>query len=252
MQMNALRAKLPRRIINLFLRSRPIRSLTFSLFTCLLIFSGGCGKTTSQNSAPVSSPSVSSIATPSSSATLSNSPTTSSSATSSSLKFKQTDGNTAFSLNILPDGAKLVDAADRELARLTRDDQQKIKIKNASDQTLAYVVPAADHWKLENANQTEELYILRRQNDGDYKLEDAADREIYRIKQRDYGFEIETPTKQSLYKIKVKDGKVSLRDASDQTILSTRSPLPPIAMACFGFEVLSREQQAGLAYALYE
>lgn len=145
-----------------------------------------------------------------------------------------------------------MDAADRELARLTRDDQQKIKIKNAADQTLAYVVPAADHWKLENANQTEELYILRRQNDGDYKLEDAADREIYRIKQRDYGFEIETPTKQSLYKIKVKDGKVSLRDASDQTILSTRSPLSPIAMACFGFEALSREQQAGLAYALYE
>jgi hypothetical protein len=91
---------------------------------------------------------------------------------------------------------------------------------------------------------------MQRQDDGDYKLEDGANKQIYTIKVRDYGFEIETPQKQSLYKVKVKEGKISLRNASEQTVFSTKSKFLPIAVACFGFDVLSREQQAALAYAV--
>lgn len=166
------------------------------------------------------------------------------------IKFKQADGNEAFSLKFKPDGAKLVDAADAEMARLTVDGAQKVKIKDASDQVLGYVVSSGDHWKLENADQTQELYILRRQSDGDYKLEDGQDTQIYRIKQRDYGYEIESPDDQSLYKIKVKEGKTSLRNAQDDTVLSTKDAIAPIAMACFGFDVLTPEQQAALALAM--
>lgn len=166
------------------------------------------------------------------------------------IKFKQEDGSERYSLKFKPDGAKLVDGADNELARLTIDENQKVKIKDAADQVLGYVVTKTGYWKLENADQTKELYILRRQEDGDFKLEDGNDNLVYKIKVREYGYEIETPDEVSLYKVKVKDGKISLRDANDVTVISTRSQMVPAAMVCFGFDVLSPAQQAALAYAV--
>lgn len=167
------------------------------------------------------------------------------------IKFKQADGAEKYSLKFKPDGAKLVDGTDRELARLTLEGN-KIKIKDAADTVLGYVVTQAGYWKLENAAQTEELYILRLQGDGDLKLEDGNDVEIYRIKVRDYGYELETPEKKSLYKVKVDGDKLSLRGggSSEQTVLSTKSAMIPVAMTPFGFDVLTPPQQAALAYAL--
>lgn len=166
------------------------------------------------------------------------------------LKFKRDDGSEAFSLKFKTDGAKLVDGSDQELARLNLDDSQKVKIKGPDDAVLGYVVSKEGYWKIENAEQTQELFILRRQDDGDYKLEDGNDQPLYRIKARDYGFEIETPDKQSLYKVKVNGEKTSLRDANDATVLSTKSPIVPAAMASFGLDQLSPEQQAALAFAV--
>lgn len=170
--------------------------------------------------------------------------------TLNTLKFKQGSGAEAFSLKVKADGAKLVDPANAELARITVDDGQKVKIKNAQDQPLGYVVKNGDHWKVEDAEQSKTLYVLRRQADGDYKLEDGQDQPIYRVKVRDYGFEIETPNKQSLYKVKVKEGKTSLRNAKDETMLSTKDAIAPIAFVAFGFDVLTPEQRAALAYAV--
>ena len=216
-----------------------IRSLlTSSLVIFLSISIGSCNQavdtpqTSSTQSTPVAATSQSSAS------------------TSESIKFKQENGTEAFVLRFMPDGAKLVDSQNRELARLNVDLQQKIKIKNSADQVLGYVVPENDYWKLKNPDQSQKLYVVRRQTDGDYKLETGANQLVYRIKARDYGFEIETPEKQSLYKVKVKECKISLRNASDQTVLSTKSNLAPIAIAPFGFDKLSREQQVALAYAL--
>lgn len=213
--------------------------LTSSLVVLLSIGAWGCNQAVDTPTVPSSTQSAPVATT--------NKPSASA---SESIKFKQENGTEAFVLKLMPDGAKLVDATNKELARLNVDSQQKIKIKNAADQVLGYVVPENDYWKLKNADQSQELYVMRRQADGDYKLETGTNQPIYRIKARDYGFEIETPEKQSLYKVKVKEGKVSLRNANDQTVLSTKSNLAPIAIAPFGFDQLSREQQAALAYAL--
>jgi hypothetical protein len=167
----------------------------------------------------------------------------------SQIKFKQENGSDRFSLKLKNDGAKLVGDKDREIARLKLDNN-KVKIKNSGEKTLGYIVTETGYWKVENPEQTKELYILRRQDDGDYKLETGDDREIYRIKKRDYGLEIETPEKKSLYKIKVKEGKTTLQDGSGKTVFSTKSQIIPMAIACFGFDVLTLEQQAGLAYAI--
>ena len=166
------------------------------------------------------------------------------------VKFKRGDGSVAFVLNPKDNGAKMVDGNNEELARLAVDPKQRVKMKNAADEVLGYIVPGNGYWKIENPEQTQELYILRRQDNGDYKLEDGESRPIYRIKARNYGFEIETPQQQSLYKIKVKENKITLRDAEDKTVLSTEFGFTPIAVACFGFKKLNKAQQAALAYAI--
>lgn len=234
-----------------FNRRHPLRWLSLSLLLMLMLGSTVACTSVSEPTSPEAAPDAATVdPVPTHAAGETTSDATDPAATLATLKFKQGDGAEAFSLKLKADGAKLVDPADAELARLTVDGSQKVKIKNAQDQTLGYVVKTGDHWKLENADQTQELFILRRQADGDYKLEDGQDAEIYRIKARDYGYEIETPDKQSLYKVKVKDGKTSLRNAQDETVLSTKDAIAPIAVAPFGFDVLTPEQQAALAYAV--
>jgi hypothetical protein len=166
------------------------------------------------------------------------------------IKFKTEGGTDLFSLKQEADGAKLLDGKNQELARIKTDTSGKIKIKNASEKVLGYVVTEQGYWKLKDANQSKDLYIFRRENNGDYKLEDAAKKEIYRVKARNDGFEIETPGKNSVYQIKVKNEKISLRRGAGKTVFSTKSQLSPIAFTCFGFDVLTREQQAALAYAV--
>jgi len=166
------------------------------------------------------------------------------------IKFKTAGGTDLFSLKQQADGAKLIDGNDKEFARIKTDESGKVKIKNASDKVLGYVITQKGYWKIENAEQNKDLYIFRQQNNTDYQLEDAAKKQVYQIKARNNGFEIETPDKKLVYKVKVKEGKTSLRDASDKTVFSTKSDLSPIAFTCFGLDALTREQQAGLAYAV--
>ena len=166
------------------------------------------------------------------------------------VKFKLENGDEAFSLKPKDNGIKVESADGSEIARLTVDEERKIKIKDAADTTLGYVVSKDEYWKIENPEQTKELYILRQQSDGDYKLETDSDRQIYRLKRRDYGWEIETPEKESLYKVKTKDNKIVLRDKDEITVIKTEADFSLLALACFGLDVLTQEQQSALAYAI--
>lgn len=174
------------------------------------------------------------------------------------VKFKRANGEEAFSLKPKENGLKVEGANGLEIARLTRDEQGKIKIKDPDDVTLGYVISEDKHLKIKNPEQTKELYILRQQADGDYKLyakqyplkETASDRQIYRIKRRNYGWEIETPQQESLYQVKNRDNKIVLRDQNEVSIISTKSDFSLLAVACFGLDVLTPGQQSALAYAI--
>ena len=162
------------------------------------------------------------------------------------IKFKAADGEVRMSLKPEADGAKLVDADERELARYTLSGN-KLKIKNAADETLGYIVAYPDRLKVKDAQQKNDLWQLRRQSDGDWKLEDAKGTVVCRVKKRDYGFEIETPDDISLQKVKLKDGKLSLRK-SEETYLYTKDKMSPTAAACLALEpVESQPVRMGLA-----
>lgn len=162
------------------------------------------------------------------------------------VKFKDGDGKTRFSIKPMDDGAKIVDAEEKELARLNVK-STKMKIKDPNDKVLGYVVGSQGRYKIKNADQSEDLWKLQRQDDGDWKLEDGNDELIYKIKKRDYGFEIESASEKSLFKVKLKDGKTSLRNSSDATVYYTKDSIPTGSVACLGFEAIkSREIRAAL------
>ncbi|KZL50592.1 hypothetical protein PN456_10665 [Nodularia spumigena CS-586/05] len=166
------------------------------------------------------------------------------------IKFKTEFGAELFSLKQQDNGVKLVDANDQELARIRENTPGKFKIKNVSEEVLGYVVREKSLWKLENPDESQGLYILKRQNDSHYTLEDAANKAIYQIQGQNNSWEIKTPENSLVYQVRIKDGKTSLRNLSGNTVFSTISEISPIAFACFGLDVLTREQQAGLAYAV--
>lgn len=166
------------------------------------------------------------------------------------IKVKTEGGTDLFSLKQQADGAKLVDGKEQEIARIKADKSGKVRFKNATDQTLGYVVTAKNYWKLEKSAQNQDLYILRMQSNGNYQLEDAAKKVVYQIQPRNNGLEIFNSNNQLVYQVKIKEGKTSLKNSSEKTVFYTKSTISPIAFACFGLDVLNREQQAALAYAV--
>ncbi|WP_413200087.1 hypothetical protein [Nostoc piscinale] len=166
------------------------------------------------------------------------------------IKIKTETGTDLFELKPQADGAKLVDGKEQEIARIKSEKSGKLKFKNPADKTLGYVVTEKGSWKLENSSQNQDLYSLKKQSNGDYGLEDGGEKLVYQIKSNDKGIEILKPNKQLVYQIRIKEGKTALRNPSGKTVFYTKSSISPIAFACFGFDVLNREQQAALAYAV--
>ena len=158
-------------------------------------------------------------------------------------KFKGTD---TFSIKPMPDGAKLVDGSEQELARYTIKDELRVKAKNQSDRELGQIKGAATKIHIEQPGGVR-VFALQRQADGDYKLETAAGELVNKIKKRDYGWKIEDAAGKEIAKVKSKSGKTSLRDASDKTILSTKNAISPLAMACLALDQIERPLRVALA-----
>ncbi len=163
------------------------------------------------------------------------------------IKIKNGAGETAMSVKPKEDGGKLVDAQEQELARYTVS-AAKLKIKDAQDNVLGYVVANRRGLKLEDPTQQHTQYHLIDQGDGDWKLEDGEQHLLYKIKQREYGFEIETGEEASLFKVKVNGDKTSLRNAREETVYYTNDPVKPLAFACLGLEAI---QDMRLRMALF-
>jgi hypothetical protein len=166
------------------------------------------------------------------------------------MKFKDGDGKAAFAIKPKDDGAKLVDGAENELARFKLKGE-KLKVKGADEKVLGYVTGGADKFKIKDPTQEQVLFILQRQADGDYKLEDGNEKLLVKIKKKEYGYRLEDPGEKELYKVKVKGDKTSLRDAADQTRYYTKDTVHPAAAACLGLDGISLELRTGLLFRVH-
>jgi hypothetical protein len=119
-----------------------------------------------------------------------------------------------------------------------------------SGRVIGYVtMKQPNEWKIKDDSQ-KELFTLKLEADGHYKLKDAGNTEIYKIKPESFGFKIKNKDGQELYKIHSDGTKVSLKSPDGKVVAETHASIAPIAVACFGLDVLSKSQKAALAYAL--
>jgi hypothetical protein len=164
--------------------------------------------------------------------------------------FKTGSGERLYEIKFKDDGAKLVDPDEQEIARFNVDGQ-KVKIKLPDESVAAYVVVKDGEFQVRDASQKVELFELKSQPDGDWKLKDGNDKVLAVIKKRDYGYEIEDGAENSLFKSKLKGDKRSLRDANDETVLYSKDDISPLSVACLGLEQIeSLPVRAGLATAV--
>lgn len=156
------------------------------------------------------------------------------------INLKNADGKRAFEIKPESNGAKLVDADDKEIARYSVTGHG-LKIKDAADHVLGHIVRHDDAYKIEDADRKHVLFKIAGKEGGDWSVENGNQERLYRIKKRDYGFEIESASGESLAKVKHKDGKTSLRNAKDETLLSTKDHISQLGLACVTLHKIESE-----------
>ncbi|MGK0189815.1 MAG: hypothetical protein ACI9R3_005633 [Verrucomicrobiales bacterium] len=169
---------------------------------------------------------------------------------SGKIKFKQPGGGTAFSIKLKDDGLKLVNDREEELVRVTRDESGKHKFKDPTDKVLGYVTGGVPKYRIKDATQEQVLFEFRRQDGGDWKLEDGAEALLCKVLKRDYGWKIEDASENELAKVKTDGGRLSIRDAKGEVRLYTDDAMPSAAAVPFALPQLDQGQAAALMAAL--
>ena len=172
---------------------------------------------------------------------------------SGNVEFKSGEGQKAFYLTHGEKGGNVAGPDGNYLLSFTEKihhEKKVVAVQGTDGKFVAYVsIPAADHLKIEDQNH-KELYKLKMDDDHS-KLKDSSGNTIYKLRNEDYGIKIEDgDTKNVLCKVKSKEGKISLRSQDDKTVLYSDVSMPPLVMACFGMDKLSKDQQYALAYTL--
>lgn len=173
--------------------------------------------------------------------------------TTGKIELKDGQGTEVLAIKWKDDGAKLVDGQGQELVRLKLDGA-KLKMKGPDDQALGAVSGDAKKLKIKDAAGNE-LFVLRRQDDGDWKLESPQDELLAKIKHHTDGWKIEDSQGHERFQVVAREGKVSLRrveaDGKETPVYTTHDKLAPLAIAALALDALSREQQLALMVRLH-
>ncbi len=168
------------------------------------------------------------------------------------VEFEGPDSQTAFALEPTETGIDLEDAREQLSARLTLEGE-RLRIENERGETLGFVQPSrakAGSFAVLEADGRTLRYELEREADGDLTLEGAGGENLYELKKRDDGYRIEEVSGALESRVKARPEKISLRNARDETFLSTRDPFSAAAAAAISLDKVEFPFAAGLAVAI--
>lgn len=165
------------------------------------------------------------------------------------ITFREADGRPQFSLQFKPTGGKLIDRSDKVIANLILESDGAIKLTDASNQTVGYVVQSNDTWQIQSPKRAKPLFVFRHEADGKAVLARNDGSAVYELKAHNGGYQVESD-KRDRYTVTTSKGIGQLQSETGQTMIATDSAISPAALASFGFTKLTEAQQAGLAYAL--
>lgn len=138
-------------------------------------------------------------------------------------------------------------------AVLVLESPQKMRVEDAGETVIGYVMTRSDSWRVRKPDQTEELFVLTRRDDGNYRMRKGDGERIYRINARSYGYEVQSPDEVSLYRVRQAGDRLALHNSQavdEPLMLYTEGEFLAPGMFVFGLEALSFVEQAALAYAV--
>src|SRR5262249_53364899 len=146
-------------------------------------------------------------------------------------------GEALFRIKWMDAGAKLVDSTNREIARI-KPHEDRIKITDAKDVVIGALTGDADKLNIK-AGDKEVQFVLRHQPDGDYRLEDAHDSLLVKIKRKEPDYlRGEDAAGKTLFKAKRKQDKLVITNASETVIFSAQGAGSLLGFAMFGIDRL--------------
>jgi hypothetical protein len=166
--------------------------------------------------------------------------------------FAAYDGKLAFRIVPADDSIRVEDGAGDVMVVL-RLRGESLAIEDVRGRLVGVVVPPADErrgFRVLSPDARYVLFELRVEPDGDLRVVDARDALVYEAKRRVYGFKVLDRNGEVESRIRLGANKISVRDASGVTFLSTRDPLPPESVVALSLEDLRFEYAAGLSMAL--
>jgi hypothetical protein len=137
------------------------------------------------------------------------------------------DGDTLASFRRSPEGTEILGTGGKARGRV-------VSPSSGTYQVLEIAVGAP-------------LFVLTSQADGDMKVTLATGERLYVIKKRDYGYKVLDAAGQVESRVRTRPGKVSVRDSSGATYLSTRQSIPIEAVTVLTLAKLPIDHAAGLA-----
>lgn len=173
------------------------------------------------------------------------------------ITFRQPGGEPEFSLQFKSSGGKLLDSAGKVIANLILESDGGIKLTDANNNPVGYVIRSENTIQIEGPKRTKTLFSYVQESNGDALLTRNNGSTVYRLKATDAGYDVESD-KTALYTVIASKGRGQMQTSEGETVMMTDSEILPSAMAqpllqslaIFGFDKLTQAQQAGLAYAL--
>lgn len=141
----------------------------------------------------------------------------------------------------------------RKLSFKLSDDGRILKATDANGAVVTFVGISHHSTLWELMDQQQRILFSLKYNDDRavYKLRTPDGATVYKIRVEPYGLKIKNDNEIGLYKVRTEKNKVNLESAADgKTVLSADIHVPPIAVACFGMDILNQDQKAALAYLL--
>lgn len=174
--------------------------------------------------------------------------------TMTAVTFKRKDHSVAFKMMHNKDGGAALDENGKVKFSFIEDRSHKgketIRVQDAKGTLLGIVtVTGVDLIELDNAKKYKE-FALKYDNERVFKLKDAENNLLYKLKEESYGIKVEDGEGAVCGKVRVKEEKVSLKNSANELVLSTRSEVPAPAVACFAMDKLNDQQKYSLAYSL--
>lgn len=166
------------------------------------------------------------------------------------IKFKSEATSTEFDMLGDKQRGSIINGTGQTETKLTvSPDGMSVKIESGTTLIGFLNLTRPDEIKLEDGGK-KDMFVLKKEPDGHYKLKTASGDTVYKMKVETYGLKVEDAGQHPIYKVHTHDDKMSLKSIDGKEVLSTKAQLPPIALACFGFDSLRQPQRAALAYAL--